>query len=92
MKVEDVDAIWGGGRRFAIMKYLAQHGPSAVIDIQQSTGISQPLTSYHLRVMVTRGIIRKDTEYGHRGMYYLDEAAIAQKFGTDFLLKLKEAV
>ncbi len=72
------DAVSEGSRR-TILDLLAA-GPQPVGEIAASTGLSQPNTSRHLRVLREAGLVEPRAE-GQRRIYQLRPAGMAELIG-----------
>lgn len=78
-------------KRLWIVQYLAQHGETSVTDLSTELHLSQPLVSWHLRLLRKVAIVR--TRRAGRVVYCsLDRAALATyEQRVDALLGLNDA-
>ncbi|HEU5140879.1 MAG TPA: metalloregulator ArsR/SmtB family transcription factor [Bacillales bacterium] len=62
-------------KRLQIMHKLCNNGKTSVCDLSPEMGMSQSKLSYHLKILMEAGLIKKETS-GTWSYYWLDEKEV----------------
>ena len=83
--------VLGDRKRLAIVRYLAKHGELSVTSLSRSLRLSQPLMSWHLRLLRKAGIV-KTRRMGRQVFCSLDiDQLMTYEQRVDKILGLSEA-
>jgi DNA-binding transcriptional ArsR family regulator len=63
-------------QRLRILEYLAQHGSANGVTLQGPTGLSQPVTSHHLKILVKCGLVTVTGAPGGEKTYRLADDGV----------------